>query len=116
MFHSSLLIPKSMKTSIFITLISLMALWSCQKEKAAEPEDALLSLSGTLSKMDYSTVFQYGTHFLECADTGFALKSSLIDLDQYAGGRVTISAKKIEGYPVDSGPVFLDVIAAKLMP
>jgi hypothetical protein len=105
-----------MKTSIFITLICLMTLWSCQKEKTAEPDDALLSFSGTLSKMDYATVFQYGTHFLECADTSFALESSLIDLDQFDGSRVTISAKKIEGYPVDFGPVFLDVMAVKLLP
>jgi len=98
-----------MKTNILIAMIILMAVWSCQKEKEVQPDDTLLSLSGTIQKIDYCTVYQYGSHTLETGDSVFALWSSTIDLDQYLSESVTVSAKKINGYPVDFGPVFLEV-------
>lgn len=59
------------------------------------------------------TSYQYGTHTLETASEMYALKSDSIDLTRYEQKRVQIIANKIEGYPVDNGPVYLNVISIK---
>lgn len=59
------------------------------------------------------TSYQYGTHTLDTGDEFYALKSEVIDLSQYEGKKVTITATEIEGYPVDGGPVYLNVTKVK---
>ncbi len=59
------------------------------------------------------TSYQYGTHTLQAENEFYALKSEVIDLSNYEGKTVTISATKIEGYPVDGGPVYLNVTEIK---
>ncbi len=59
------------------------------------------------------TSYQYGTHTLETENESFALKSDSIDLTRYEQKKVKIIANKIEGYPVDNGPVYLNVISIK---
>lgn len=56
------------------------------------------------------TSYQYGTHTLETQNNEFyALKSDSVNLEEYEGRKVSITASKIEGYPVDGGPVYLHV-------
>lgn len=55
------------------------------------------------------TSYQYGTHRLETKDTFYALKSDQIDLKDYEDEKVNITASKIQGYPVDGGPIYLEV-------
>ena len=66
--------------------------------------------TGTIHKLEIST-WMYGTHTLDDSDGKhlYALTSSTIDLNEYVGKDVTVSGKLVEGYPVDSGPLFLDV-------
>lgn len=59
------------------------------------------------------TAYQYGSHRLITDTETFALKSDNIDLSQYEGQKVIIKAKKIEGYPIDTGPVYLNVNSVK---
>lgn len=68
--------------------------------------------SGTIQPTGI-TSYQYGTHTLESGDEFYALKSETIDLSQYEGQKVTVNATKIEGYPVDGGPVYLNVTKVK---
>lgn len=68
--------------------------------------------SGTLEATGI-TAYQYGSHRLITDTETFALKSDDIDLSQYEGQKVKIKARKIEGYPVDAGPVYLNVISVK---
>lgn len=56
------------------------------------------------------TSYQYGTHTLSNDDTFYALKSDVVDLNNYLNKEVSITAEKIEGYPVDGGPEFLLVL------
>lgn len=55
------------------------------------------------------TSYQYGTHTLKTEKEFYALKSDAVDLSEFEGESVTITAEKIEGYPVDGGPVYLKV-------
>ncbi|QED38597.1 hypothetical protein FK178_13100 [Antarcticibacterium arcticum] len=59
------------------------------------------------------TSWQYGTHTLTNDDTFYALRSEKIDLQQYEGKTVKVTATKVEGYPVDGGPEFLEVYSIK---
>lgn len=55
------------------------------------------------------TSYQYGTHTITARDTFYALRSTKVDLDEYNGKEVKIYGNKIEGYPIDGGPEFLEV-------
>lgn len=100
-----------MKSTILFALISLLALWSCQKNEKAPSDDTLLTFTGTIWKLEAATTYQYGSHLLNTGDSTFALRSSTLDLNQYVLEPVTVTAKKIEGYPVEDGPVFLEVVS-----
>lgn len=53
------------------------------------------------------TSYQYGTHKLISGDNFYALKSDKINLSEFEGKEITLTASLIEGYPVDAGPEFL---------
>lgn len=59
------------------------------------------------------TSYQYGTHTLQTIDSLYAIKSDSIDLQPFETKEVTIQANKIDGYPVDGGPVYLNVLEVK---
>ena len=95
-----------------IVILSLLFLAAtCNKSVSGENQD-LMTFKGEIDKIGMST-WQYGTHTLTVEDTFYALKSEKIDLTPYEGKTVTITAEKIEGYPVDGGPEFLNVVQVK---
>lgn len=57
----------------------------------------------------------YGTHVLtnDHGQTLYALKSSSVKLDDYIDKNVEISGSKIEGYPIDGGPEYIEVSKIK---
>jgi hypothetical protein len=58
-----------------------------------------------------SSYYQYGTHTLQTntGDVLYALRSNSVNLYQYNDTYVKIKGHLINGYPVDSGPEYLDV-------
>ncbi|MCB7482039.1 hypothetical protein [Christiangramia sediminis] len=91
-----------------ISAISLIFLLLIQSACGSVNTDDAQQYSGILKPAGI-TSYQYGTHRLETSDTFYALKSDQIDLKVYEDEKVTITASKIQGYPVDGGPVYLDV-------
>lgn len=59
------------------------------------------------------TSYQYGTHRLITNDDTYALKSEKVNLSDYEGKKVTITAEKVEGYPLEGGPIFLNVLSIR---
>tara|TARA_B100000497_G_C7379300_1_gene243207 strand:+ start:384 stop:542 length:159 start_codon:yes stop_codon:yes gene_type:complete len=47
----------------------------------------------------------YGTHVIE----DYALRSNIVDLNNYINQDVVIIGYKIDGYPVDGGPDYIEV-------
>ncbi|MBT8220657.1 MAG: hypothetical protein KJP00_12580 [Bacteroidia bacterium] len=90
--------------AIIISFFFLAAL-SCSKDNT---QNEILELTGTLKEQGITT-YQYGTHTLTTSDTFYALRSSVLDLDQYVDRQVTVTGRKINGYPVDGGPEFINV-------
>ncbi len=71
-----------------------------------------MEVTGTIQQQGI-TSYQYGTHTITNNETFYAIKSDVVDLDQYLNVEVTIVADKIEGYPVDGGPDYLRVLEVK---
>ena len=95
-----------MRILIFICALS-MAVMSCE-----EDNDGTLSGTGII-EVNEATTFQYGTHVLEASDGTiiYALRNSrFVDLDNYIGQTVTIRGFRVAGYPVDGGPIYLEVV------
>lgn len=87
--------------SLFTTLLFLIS--TCESGS----ED-MVKINGVIEKQEI-TSYQYGTHVLKGERDLFALRSSQIELDDYLGKTVRITAKRIKGYPVEGGPIFLEV-------
>jgi hypothetical protein len=71
-------------------------------------QDDLIELTGNLEATGM-TSYQYGSHTLTTADTFYALKSGSQDLTAFEGKKVRIKGEKVEGYPVDGGPEYIEV-------
>lgn len=95
--------------SMFFTLIILLFTSTCKNQ--TQNSDTM-EISGKIEAIQM-TSWQYGTHTITNDSTFYALKSENTNLENYEGQTITIEAKKIEGYPVDGGPEYLEVIKVK---
>lgn len=94
--------------AIAVACLSLF-LVSCNTQKNEYNSKKMSEYTG-LIKAQGITSYQYGTHTLETEDSLYALRSETIELDNYIEKRITLTAETIEGYPVDGGPKYLNVI------
>ncbi|WP_139134284.1 hypothetical protein [Crocinitomix algicola] len=90
-----------MKWFAALVMMLSFSLVSCEKEETDE-----VILTGVLEKNDGITTYQYGEFFIGT----FALRSDKIDLLDYVNEKVQIKGDKIEGYPIENGPEYLEVI------
>ena len=87
--------------SLFVGLIICLSFISCDKEDD-NPDN--IEITGTIQEQGMTT-YQYGTH----TASGYALRSSAVNLDDYVNQNVTVVGYKIDGYPVDGGPDYIEV-------
>ena len=91
---------------LFLALTLFLGVFSaCARDEAAQ-----VTVTGTVVKQQALTTYQYGTYGIE----GHAIKSEGIDLEQYVNKKVQATGEKIEGYPVDGGPEYLEITKIKL--
>ncbi|MBJ10581.1 MAG: hypothetical protein CMP66_03870 [Flavobacteriales bacterium] len=64
----------------------------------------LCEITGILQKQGI-TYYMYGTHVISV----YAIRSDLVNLDDFINRNVTIIGYKIDGYPVDGGPFYIEV-------
>lgn len=98
-----------MKTLINFTSGVILILFSAACNKIPETG---IEITGVVEEQGI-TSYQYGTHTLTNDENYFAIKSDSLDLDAYLNMEVTVRAYKIEGYPVDGGPEYLNVVEIK---
>ena len=72
-----------------------------------------IQITGTLEPIGL-TSFQYGSHILIREDSLFAIQSSEIDLAEYEFKTVIITGYEVEGYPIENGPMLIEVDALEL--
>ena len=99
--------------NILLILVSSIIFIACKKDQtenlpsvhnACDNISGLCEITGTLQKQGV-TYYMYGTHII----SGYALRSDLVNLDEFINRNVTIIGCKIDGYPVDGGPVYIEV-------
>lgn len=84
-------------------------------QKAAQEEDAGRSVEATgLIEEPEITTYQYGTHAVtdEASGAFYALRSEVVDLDAYAGQRVTVYGTLVPRYEygqIEGGPPLVEV-------
>lgn len=88
-----------------VVIILCVAVISCSKETENQKN---IEVTGTIHQQGI-TFYQYGTHTIE----GYALRSSVVNLDDYVGQQVTVVGYKIDGYPIEGGPDYLEVVEVK---
>lgn len=93
-------------------LLICIICWSSFSCKSGDGKNDSSTYSGTIEATGI-TSYQYGTHTLETENSFYALRSKQVDLARYEGENVTIRAVKIEGYPVDGGPEYLEVLSVE---
>lgn len=89
-----------------------IGLFGCKNNKDSTGSTASypFQFKGLIKKPEV-TSYMYGTHTITGSDKTYALQSTTINLDQYINKNVTVKGTRIEGYPVDGGPEFIDVKA-----
>jgi hypothetical protein len=87
--------------SLFVGIIICLSVISCDKENG-NPDN--IEITGTIQKQGI-TSYQYGTHTI----SGYALRSTSVDLDNYINQNITVVGYKIDGYPIDGGPDYIEV-------
>lgn len=87
-------------------------LLNCNTQKIESNTSTMSEYTGLLQPQGM-TSYQYGTHTLETENSFYALKSETVNLDTYIDKIITITAEPIEGYPLDAGPEYLNVISIK---
>lgn len=100
-----------MKKRTKLTLLTLLVVGlaaACGSRKENKVQDGLIVVQGVLEEQGI-TSYQYGSYTLTSDNSFYALSSAEVDLEPYVGKEVEIRATKIEGYPVDGGPVYLQV-------
>ncbi len=73
-------------------------------------ERELVQTKGTIERTGITT-YMYGEYKLveSAKNIVYALRSSTLDLSKYVGQHVEVTGTKISGYPLDGGPVYLDI-------
>ena len=99
-----------MSLKILVIMLTMVILLPCAGLGANQSNPGEIKAAGAIKKQGITT-YMYGTHVLldDQGKTLYALKSDSIDLDKHIGPKVTVKGSLIKGYPVDSGPDFLNV-------
>jgi hypothetical protein len=87
-----------------------VTLTACTSSKKSTAE---LTLTGTIQPTGITT-YQYGTHTIQADGRTYALRSTVVVLNDYNNKQVVVKGSKIAGYPVEGGPDFIEVSSVTL--
>ena len=99
--------------SIFVLFTLIILSYAC--DSSVSPNNSENSY-GTIHKINVTT-WMYGTHTINDNNGNllYALTSTTVDLNTFENKQVKIYGNLIEGYPVDGGPEYLNVISITLL-
>lgn len=97
-----------MKTLAYLISGFVLILFAATCNRATSQNDGM-TVTGTIQEQGI-TSYQYGTHTLTNSDVFYAVKSDSLDLNDYLNREVTVRVRPIEGYPIEGGPEYLEVL------
>ncbi len=73
-------------------------------------EHELVQAEGTIERTGMTT-YMYGDYKLVASsgETAYALRSSIRKLSEFVGQYVEITGRRVPGYPIEGGPIYLEV-------
>ena len=91
-------------------IILITTTFSCKISQSSSQDGKETIVNGIIKPLGIST-FQYGSHVLIGSNDQilFVLRSETVELDQFIDQNVEIGVERIKGYPVDGGPIFMEV-------
>jgi hypothetical protein len=100
---------------VFFITVAMLVLQGCKSTGTVSetPHKAApaVTANGVLQRQG-TTTYQYGDYILidESGKTIYALRSEAVQLLNYIGKRITVEGLLVEGYPIEGGPPYLDVV------
>ena len=100
----------SSKLVALTLLLSVFFISSCSNKTTTSDKNYDVKTEGTIKAVEM-TVYQYGSFILvdSSSKTTYALKSENISLNSFLDKKVLVQGDLVAGYPVDTGPEYLDV-------
>ncbi len=94
-------------SAIILTVVIVLPFASFGADSSNPGE---VTATGFIKKQGITT-YMCGTHVLldEKGKTLYALRSDNVDLNKYINRKVTVKGYLVKGYPIDSGPNYLNV-------
>lgn len=100
----------------FLSVVVVFGFAGCGDVSSSDASNGIAPITtsitavGTLRKQG-ATPYQYGTHVLkdDAGNTLYALRSSSVLLNDYVDTKVIVKGDPVLGYPLDSGPDYIDV-------
>jgi|SRR5690554_2152671 len=93
---------------IFTLAASILFLFATNCNNTVAKSDSM-EISGIIEPIGMTT-WQYGSHTISNEEgVIYALRSESVRLEEYEGKMVTIKGEKVDGYPVENGPEFIEV-------
>ena len=100
-----------MRIIAFLSPLFLIFFFTATCSSTTTQQDTM-EITGTIEPQGI-TSYQYGTHTISNEEQFYAIRSEVVDLDDYVGKTVTVTAEKIEGYPLEGGPDYLLILKIK---
>ena len=99
---------------ILFTAIYLISSCVSPKRAGDRSRSELRTVKGRVEAAQV-TSFMYGSHILydDSGERMYALTSNTVKLSQFEGQNIQLRGKLKEGYPVDNGPPYLEVISVE---
>ncbi|GAB3922296.1 hypothetical protein [Mucilaginibacter myungsuensis] len=101
-----------MKATLYTILFAALVEAGCKKDTTEQQPAGTVMITGVL-EVQGPTTYQYGTHTIGIGNRTFSLRSSTVKLEAYNDKTVTITGKRVNGYPVEGGPVLLEVSSVR---
>lgn len=97
-----------MKTLVYFFSGLILILFAATCNRVTSQSNGM-TVTGTIQEQGM-TSYQYGTHTLTNSETFYAVKSDSVNLNNYQNREVTVRVRPIEGYPIEGGPEYLEVL------
>lgn len=111
-----MLCVKRIQDWLFLAFV-IVSVQVCNADAADSTQVQMITVTGVLQKQGITT-YMYGDYVVidHKSRTRYAIRKGKLSLERFVGRKVTIRGMPIKGYPVDFGPVYIELHSVVLAP